>query len=65
MAPKSQRKTPTMEKPKARGPAPDRKAARVLGKKLNRKAKPPPTFPGGKIERNAPAARRLTKDEAR
>jgi hypothetical protein len=31
-----------IEKPTARGPSPTRKAERALGKKLNRKSKPPP-----------------------
>lgn len=51
-----------MEKPKARGPAPNEKAQKSLGKKLNRPAKPPPTMPGGKAKKNEPLARRVTDE---
>lgn len=50
-----------MEKPDAHG-SPSEKAQKALGEKLNRPAKPPPTFPGKKVEKNEPLARRV-KDE--
>ena len=51
-----------MEKPKASGPTPGEKAQKSLGKKLNRPAKPPPTMPGRKAEKNEPLARRVTDE---
>ena len=48
-----------MEKPKARGPSPSRKAHRALGDRLNRKPKEPPTLPGGKIKKKPPLTHRL------
>ncbi len=51
-----------MEKPNARGPRPGEKAQKALGKKLNRPAKPPPTMPGKKAEKNEPLARRVTDE---
>ncbi len=51
-----------MEKPNARGPRPSEKAQKALGKKLNRPAKPPPTMPGKKAEKNEPLARRVTDE---
>lgn len=51
-----------MQKPKARGPSPSEKAQKSLGKKLNRPAKPPPTMPGRKAEKNEPLARRVTDE---
>lgn len=51
-----------MEKPTARGPSPSSKAHKALGEKLNRPAKPPPTLPGGKVEKNEPLARRVTDE---
>ena len=50
-----------MEKPDAHG-SPGEKARKALGEKLNRPAKPPPTFPGGEIEKNEPLARRVTDE---
>jgi hypothetical protein len=50
------------EKPNARGPSPGEKAQKALGNKLNRPAKPPPTFPGKKAEKNEPLARRATDE---
>ncbi len=52
------------EKPSAGGPSPAGKAQKALGNKLNRPAKPPPTLPGGEVEKNEPLARRTT-DEVR
>ena len=51
-----------MEKPDAHGPSPGEKASKALGKKLNRPAKPPPTMPGRKAEKNEPLARRTTDE---
>ena len=51
-----------MEKPDARGPSAGEKAQKALGKKLNRPAKPPPTMPGKKAEKNEPLARRVTDE---
>ena len=51
-----------MEKPDASGPSPGEKAQKALGKKLNRPAKPPPTMPGRKAEKNEPLARRVTDE---
>ncbi len=53
---------PKMEKPNARGHRPSEKAQKALGKKLNRPAKPPPTMPGKKAEKNEPLARRTTDE---
>lgn len=53
---------PKMEKPNARGPTPGEKAQKALGNKLNRPAKPPPTMPGRKAEKNEPLARRVTDE---
>ena len=53
---------PNMKKPAARGPTPGEKAQKSLGKKLNRPAKPPPTMPGRKAEKNEPLARRVTDE---
>ncbi len=50
-----------MEKPDAHG-MPDEKARKALAEKLNRPAKPPPTFPGREIEKNEPPARRVTDE---
>jgi hypothetical protein len=50
-----------MEKPDAHG-SPSEKARKALGEKLNRPAKPPPTFPGKKAEKNEPLARRVTDE---
>ena len=51
-----------MEKPNARGPTPGEKARKALGNKLNRPAKPPPTMPGKKTNKNEPLARRTTDE---
>jgi hypothetical protein len=51
-----------MEKPDAHGGSPEEKAQKALGEKLNRPAKPPPTFPGGKVEKGEPLARRVTDE---
>lgn len=53
-----------LEKPNARGPSASTKARKALGEKLNRPAKPPPTFPGRKVRKGEPLARRTT-DEVR
>ena len=53
---------PNMKKPDVRGPTPGEKAQKSLGKKLNRPAKPPPTMPGRKAEKNEPLARRVTDE---
>jgi hypothetical protein len=53
---------PKMEKPDAQGPTPGNKAQKALGNKLNRPAKPPPTMPGRKAEKNEPLARRTTDE---
>ena len=50
-----------MEKPETQG-SPAEKARKSLGEKLNRPAKPPPTFPGKKVERDEPPARRVTDE---
>ncbi len=50
-----------MEKPDAHG-SPSEKAKKALGEKLNRPAKPPPTLPGGTLEKNDPPARRVTDE---
>jgi hypothetical protein len=50
-----------MEKPEVHG-SPGEKAQKVLGEKLNRPAKPPPTFPGREIEKNEPLARRVNDE---
>ncbi len=50
------------EKPEAHGPSPSAKAHDALGEKLNRPPKPPPTFPGGEIEKNEPPARRTNEE---
>ena len=50
-----------MEKPDAQG-RPSEKAQKALGEKLNRPAKPPPTFPGKKAEKGEPLARRVTDE---
>jgi hypothetical protein len=49
-----------MEKPNARGPAPNRKEHLALGEKLNRKEKPPPSGSRrtARARKNRPAARR-------
>jgi hypothetical protein len=51
-----------LEKPNARGPSAGEKAQVALGKKLNRPAKPPPTMPGKKAEKNEPRARRVSEE---
>ena len=51
-----------LEKPNARGPTPSGKARKVLGNKLNRPAKSPPTMPGRKAKKNEPLARRVTDE---
>ena len=51
-----------LEKPDARGPSAGEKAQKALGKKLNRPAKPPPTMPGKKVQKNKPLARRVTDE---
>lgn len=53
---------PKQEKPNARGPSAGEKAQKALGPKLNRPAKPPPTMPGKKVEKNEPLARRVTDE---
>ena len=50
-----------MEKPETQG-RPSEKAQKALGEKLNRPAKPPPTFPGRKVEKGEPLARRVTDE---
>ena len=50
-----------MEKTDVHG-SPSEKARKALGEKLNRPAKTPPTFPGGKIEKKDPPARRTTDE---
>jgi hypothetical protein len=50
-----------MEKPDSHG-SPSEKARKALGEKLNRPAKPPPTFPGTEIKKNDPPARRTTDE---
>lgn len=50
-----------MEKPEEHG-SPAEKARKSLGEKLNRPAKPPPTFPGKEIEKKDPPARRITDE---
>jgi len=50
------------EKPTEGGPSPSGKARKALGEKLNRPAKPPPTFPGREIKKNDPPARRTTDE---
>lgn len=50
-----------MEKTDAPG-SPSEKAQKALGEKLNRPAKPPPTFPGKKVEKKEPLARRVTDE---
>lgn len=50
-----------IEKPEAHG-SPTEKAQKSLGNKLNRPAKPPPTFPGRKAEKSEPLARRVTDE---
>ena len=50
-----------MEKPEAHG-SPGEKAQKSLGEKLNRPAKPPPTFPDRKVEKGEPLARRVTDE---
>ena len=50
-----------MEKPEVQG-SPGEKAQKILGEKLNRPAKSPPTFPGKEIEKNEPLARRVTDE---
>lgn len=50
-----------MEKPDAHG-SPSQKAQKSLGEKLNRPAKPPPTFPGKELKKNEPLARRVTDE---
>ena len=50
-----------MEKPDTQG-RPSEKAQKALGEKLNRPAKPPPTFPGRKAEKGEPLARRVTDE---
>ncbi len=50
-----------IEKPETHG-SPSEKARKSLGEKLNRPAKPPPTLPGRKIERNEPPARRVSEE---
>jgi len=49
-----------MEKPNARGPAPNRKAHLALGEKLDRKEKLPPSGSRrtARARKNRPAARR-------
>lgn len=49
------------EKPDTQG-RPSEKAQKALGEKLNRPAKPPPTFPGEKVEKGEPLARRVTDE---
>ncbi len=46
-----------LEKPDARGPSAGEKAQKALGKKLDRRAKPPPTMPGRKATKNEPRGR--------
>ena len=50
-----------MEKPETRG-SPSHKARKSLGDKLNWPAKPPPTFPEKKIEKEEPPARRVSDE---
>lgn len=50
-----------IEKPETSG-SPSEKAQKSLGEKLNRPAKPPPTFPGHEIEKGEPLARRVTDE---
>jgi len=50
-----------MEKPETHG-SPSHKAQKSLGDKLNRPAKPPPTFPGKKVEKEEPLARRVSDE---
>jgi len=50
-----------MEKPDVQG-LPSEKARAALGEKLNRPAKPPPTFPGKEAGKNEPLARRVTDE---
>jgi hypothetical protein len=50
-----------MEKPDTHG-SPSEKAREALGEKLNRPAKPPPTFPGKEIAKNDPPARRVREE---
>ena len=59
---KELRTMPKMDKPSDGGPSPSGKARAALGNKLNRPAKPPPTLPGGKVEKNEPPARRTTDE---
>ncbi len=51
-----------MEKSNPHGGSPSEKARKSLGEKLNRPAKPPPTFPGKEIEKEEPLARRVTDE---
>lgn len=51
-----------IEKPDGEGGSPGEKAQKALGEKLNRPAKPPPTMPGGKVEKKEPLARRTTDE---
>ncbi|MFL6569144.1 MAG: hypothetical protein ACJ8LI_08225 [Chthoniobacterales bacterium] len=50
-----------MEKPEAHG-SPEEKSQKSVGEKLNRPAKPPPTFPGAKAEKGETLARRVTDE---
>jgi hypothetical protein len=50
-----------MEKTDTHG-SPSEKARESLGEKLNRPAKPPPTFPGREIGTNDPPARRVDEE---
>lgn len=50
------------EEPSPGGPSPAGKAQAALGNKLNRPSKPPPTLPGGEVEKNEPPARRTTDE---
>ncbi len=51
-----------MEKSNPDGGTPSEKAQKSLGEKLNRPAKPPPTFPEKKVEKDKPLARRVTDE---
>ena len=50
------------DKPDEHGPSAGEKAQKSLGNELNRPAKPPPTMPGRKAEKNEPLARRTTDE---
>ena len=55
---------PKNENPSSGGPSPSDKAQHALGNKLNRPPKPPPTLPGGEIEKKEPPAWRTTDEVA-